>query len=176
MAEKLFEALKGLPEWLVVAILSAAPISEVRGGIPMGFLYYKMPMWQVFIIAFIAAVVSVLWVIPLYGWMSRTFDKTPVLGPIFHWFTEHAGRRKPLVERYGMSAVTFLVAVPCPGFGGWSASLVAAVTGMTNARFLVCLLIGTFIACALMTAFVLGGVEIFNSIQPTEAVAASVAP
>lgn len=165
MAEKLWHALEGLPDWLVVMVLSAAPISEVRGGIPVGYLYYKMPMLQVFVLAVVAAVVSVLWVVPLYKWMERTFDRTPVLGPIFRGITHHAQKRQHLVDRYGAAAVTLFVAVPFPGFGGWSGSVLAAVCGFTFWKFTACLVVGTVIASGLMVGLVLGGVEAFNTIH-----------
>jgi uncharacterized membrane protein len=165
VAEKLWHALEGLPDWLVVAILSAAPISEVRGGIPVGYAYYKMPILQVFVIAVVAAVVSVLWVVPLYNWMERTFAQTPILGPLFRWLTHHAQKRKALVDRWGALAVTLFVAIPLPGFGGWSGSLLAAVCQFSFRRFFVCLVIGTVLAASIVTGLTLAGVQAFSSIH-----------
>ena len=164
MAEQLWEALKGLPAWLVVAILSAAPISEVRGGIPVGYAYYKLPMWEVLLLAIVAAILSVLWVVPLYNWLAQVFDKTPVIGGIFRWLTHHAHKRKGLVDRYGALAVTLFVAVPLPGFGGWSGSILAAVCGFSFAKFTLCLVTGTLIASSIMAGMTLAGVEVFSSI------------
>jgi uncharacterized membrane protein len=165
VAEKLWDALKGLPDWLVVMVLSAAPISEVRGGIPVGYAYYRMPMWEVFVLAVVAAVVSVLWVVPLYNWMATTFDRTPVLGAIFRWLTHHAQKRQAAVDRYGVAAVTLFVAVPFPGFGGWSGSVLAAVCGFSFWKFTACLVVGTIIASGIMVGLTLGGVEAFSTIH-----------
>jgi uncharacterized membrane protein len=165
VAEKLFQSLQGLPHWLVVAILSAAPISEVRGGIPVGVGLYRMPLWEVCVIAFVAAVISVLWVPPLYYWMARVFDSTPVLGAIFRWVTAKAEKRRSLVERYGVIAVTLFIAVPFPGFGGWTGSVLAAVCRLSYLQFLLALVVGTAIATGIVATLTVCGVHAFDSIH-----------
>jgi len=165
VADRLWQALQGLPDWLVVAILSAAPISEVRGGIPVGVCVYKMPVLSVYVLAVIAAIVSVLWVPPLYYWMAATFDRTPVLGSIFRWLTEKAEKKKKTVEKFGFWAVVLFVAVPCPGFGGWTGSVLAAVCRLPYSRFLLALTLGTVAAATIVMSLTLGGVHVFDSIQ-----------
>jgi len=165
LAEHLWQALQGLPDWLVVAILSAAPISEVRGGIPVGVLYYKMPLWHCLPVAVLANVVAVLWIVPTFNWMAATFGDVPLLGALFRWLTTRAEKRREMVEKYGVLAVTLFVAVPLPVTGAWTGSVVAAVFRMPLAKVVLCLLLGVLIASAIVTGLTLAGIEIFNAIH-----------
>lgn len=165
LADKLWHAIAGLPDWLVVVILSAAPISEVRGGIPVGIAYYKMPLWQVFPLAVISSVLAVVWVLPTYNWMAATFDQTPVLGHIFRWTTRQAQRRKAAVDRYGFWAVTLFVAVPLPGSGCWAGSVLAAICRLSFGRFLLAMVLGSAMAATVVSALTTGGIHIFNAIH-----------
>ena len=172
MAEQLWHAIQGLPDWLAVAILSAAPISEVRGGIPVGLCYYNMPIWLCLPVAIASNVVSVLWIVPTYNWMARTFDATPGLGRLFRWLTARAEKRRGLVEKYGVLAVTVLVAVPLPVTGAWTGSVIASVFRMPFAKAALCMLLGVLIASTIVTGLTLGGVEVFNAIHVRPDVAA----
>lgn len=168
MAEQLWQALQGLPSWLVVVILSAAPISEVRGGIPVGIAAYHMPLWQVLPLAVAANVLAVLWVVPTFNWITARCAGKPVAGPVCDWLVRRAEKRRPVVEKYGVFAVTLFVAIPLPITGAWTGSIVASVFRLPFAKASLCLLLGVLIASAIMTALTLGGVQLFSAIHVTE--------
>ena len=165
MAEQLWHAIQGLPDWLVVVVLSMAPVSELRGGIPVGVCAYDMPLAVVLPLAIISNVVAVLWVVPTYNWMAVTFDGTAIIGPLFRWLTARAEKRRHLVEKYGVLAVTLFVAIPLPVTGAWTGSIVAAVFRMPFAKACVCILLGVMIASAIVTSLTLAGISIFSAIQ-----------
>lgn len=164
MAEHLWHALAGLPDWLVVMVLSAAPVSELRGGIPVGIAAYGMPLWKVLPLAIVSNVVAVLWVVPTFNWMADRFDSTPGLGLLFRWLKRRAERRRDVVEKYGVLAVTLFVAIPLPVTGAWTGSVVASVFGMHFGKAALCLCLGVVIASAIVTSLTLAGVEIFSAI------------
>ncbi len=165
MADQLWHAIENLPHWLVVVILSAAPISEVRGGIPVGLAYYDMSLWTCLPIAILANVLSVLWIVPTFNWMTLTFDKTPLVGPLLRWLKRRAEKRREMVEKYGVLAVTLFVAIPLPVTGAWTGSVVAAVFRMPFAKVVLCMFLGVMISSAIVTGLTLAGVEIFNAIH-----------
>ena len=157
MAEQLLSALEGLPPWLVIMILSAAPISEARYAIPVGILAYDMPLWSLLPLAVISNVVAVSWVVPTFNWMAATFEHTPVLGRLLMWLRRRAEKRRPVVEKYGVFAVTLFVAIPLPITGAWTGSVVAAVFRMPFAKALLCMVLGVLIASGIMTSLTLAG-------------------
>ncbi len=166
MAQQLFEALRNLsPEWVVV-ILSAAPISEVRGGIPAGMIM-GMPLAHILPLAIISNVVSVIPVVLGFNWAAERLADKPLLGGLITHLIQRARSKEAMVEKHGVWAVTLFVAIPLPVTGAWTGSVVAAVFGMRFERVLFCLTIGVMIASAIVTLLMLGGTEIFSAISGT---------
>jgi uncharacterized membrane protein len=164
LAQQLFELLRNLPPEWVVVILSAAPISEVRGGIPAGMIL-GMPLATLLPVAIVSNVVAVIPVVLLFNWVADWLIDAPVLGRLIGWLIRRARSREAAVERYGVWAVTLFVAIPLPVTGAWTGSLVAAVFGMPFGRALGCLTIGVIIASAIVTSLSLGGIGAFNAIS-----------
>ena len=165
MWQHVFEALKGLPPPAVVAILSALPISEVRGGIPAG-MAMGMSLAQILPIAVAANVVSVLpvilWFNPLADWLSERGHLVWLVDKLL----ARARSKKPMVDKYGVYAVALFVAIPLPMTGAWTGSLVAAVFEMDFWRALACMFAGVMIASAIVSALCLGGGYAASCIAP----------
>ena len=163
MLDAIREALAGLPPPVVVAILSALPISEVRGGIPTG-MAMGMPLSQILPIAIISNVLSVvpviLWFNPVADWLSERGHLVWLVNKLL----ARARAKKPMVDKYGIYALTLFVAVPLPVTGAWTGSLVAAVFEMNFWRGLLCMLLGVLIASAIVTIISLGGFHAASSI------------
>ncbi len=152
MAEHIQQALQsaGLPPWLVVAVLAAMPVSEVRGAIPAGLFVLRLPLWQV---ALIAAPCSALPALPILLWfgpVAAFLSDKPVIGGLVRWVLTKARKREDLVRRYGLFALTLFAAVPLPMFGVWTGAPIAVVFGMRFWRSLVCLFLGACIQTALV--------------------------
>ncbi len=145
----------GLPSWLVVAILAAMPVSEVRGAVPAG-LALGLSLWHIVPIVVPCSVLPtipiLLWFEPVAGYLS---DK-PVIGRLIRWVLAKARKREDLVRRYGVFALTFLAAVPLPMFGTWTGAPIAVVFGMRFWRSLVCLFLGACVQTALVALACVG--------------------
>jgi uncharacterized membrane protein len=157
MSEQLQHALSsaGVPAWLVVAILSALPISEVRGGIPAGFAL-GLPLWRTLVFAIPCNVLSVVPVLLWFEPASRYLGDKPVVGGFIRWLLRRARKREDLVRRYGVFALTLFVAIPLPVTGAWTGSIVASVFGLDFWRSLACMLLGVCIASAVVSLVCLG--------------------
>ncbi len=150
MWHSIFEALGDLPPPLVVALLSALPVSEVRGGIPAGLLM-GMPLWQILPIAIVFNVLSVvpviLWFNPAADWLAERGHLTWLVKKL----RARAMSKKGTVDKYGVYAVTLFVAIPLPMTGAWTGSLVAAVFKMEFWRALACMAVGVVIASTIVS-------------------------
>ncbi len=157
MREAVLDALTGLPGPVAVAIASALPISEVRGGIPLGIFEYQMSLLQILPVAITANVLIIvpvlLWFNPIADWMIEK----GVLTGIVRRLLARARSKKPLVDRHGIYALTLLVAVPLPITGAWTGAMVASVFEMDLWRALLCITLGVIIASAIVSALCLGG-------------------
>ena len=81
MSEAVQEALRGwgIPGDLIVIILSALPVSELRGGIPAGFVL-DLPVWRTFVLAVVANVLSVVPILLWAEWAASKLGRWPPLG------------------------------------------------------------------------------------------------
>lgn len=126
MSESVLHLLQGFrPEWIVL-IVSALPLIELRGAIPIG-VALGMPITEVFLLAMLGNLLPVPFILLLLGPIRKWATRWPVVGPILRWAEERAWKRRDQVERYGFWGLVGFVGVPLPGTGAWSGSLVAVL-------------------------------------------------
>jgi uncharacterized membrane protein len=157
MSEQLQEALSsaGVPPILVVAILSALPVSEIRGGIPAG-LALGLPLWRTLLFGVPCNVLSVVPVLLWFEPASKYLGDKPVIGGLIRWLLRRARKREAAVRKYGVFALTLFVAVPLPVTGAWTGSIVASVFGLEFWRSLLCVVLGVCIASTIVSLVCLG--------------------
>lgn len=158
MTDKLFEAIRGLPPDLIVAVLSATPISELRGGIPVGLLVLKLPLWRVWLAAVVANIIAVVPIAAGLDWLTRVLADKPLVGRLFRWSVRRAEGKKDVVERYGFVALVFFCAVPLPGTGAWTSAMIGPLVGMRFLRTMAAVALGVLIASGIVTGLTLAGV------------------
>ncbi len=157
MKEAILGALSGLHPLTKVAIVSALPIFEVRGGIPLG-IHWDLPLIEMLPVAIAA---NVLIVVPVLLWFNPVADwliERGILTGIVRRLIARARSKKPMVDKYGVFAVTLFVAIPLPVTGAWTGALVASVFEMDFWRAIACMILGVIIASAIVTSLTLGGV------------------
>ncbi len=138
-------------------LLSALPISEVRGGIPYG-LIVGLPLWKTLLLAIPANVVAVIPVILGFNWAAERLADKPLLGKVIAHLLKKARNQEQLVNKHGVWAITLFVAVPLPMTGAWTGAVIAAIFGMDFWRAFACMLVGVVLASAIVTTITLGGI------------------
>jgi uncharacterized membrane protein len=145
-----------IPE-LTVFFSAMLPITELRGAIPLGFLL-GLPAEAAFLWAYIGNLIPcffILWALgPISQFLmrhSKFFDK---------FFTKLYERthdkHKDALEKYGPIFLIIFVAIPLPGSGGWTGSLVAFLFGISYWKAMSLIAIGIAIAGMIITLGVTG--------------------
>ncbi|MDR3161821.1 MAG: small multi-drug export protein [Spirochaetaceae bacterium] len=144
------------------AFLSFLPISELRGGIPFAVArglpwYWAYP----FAAAVNALAAPACWI--FLSTAHRLFLKMAWYRRLFERFVGRAREKlRPAVEKWGALGVAAFVAVPLPVTGAWTGTLGAWVLGLGKGRTLAAVVLGVFIAGAVVTAVVLLGAGAFR--------------
>ena len=107
-----------------VLLFSISPISELRGGIPLGISMGLAP-WFTF---FIAVIANALIFFPVFFALRLFYDKLLSRIPLFDKYLDSLRKRgKPKVDKYGFWGLALFVVVPLPLIGsrrafpiGWS--------------------------------------------------------
>lgn len=146
---------------LCVLFCSMLPIIELRGAIPLG-AGLGLPWWQTFAISVVGNLLPIPFILLLMRWMLDVMKKVKGLRRIALWLEAKVEKKRDKVEKYAFWGLTIFVAIPLPGTGAWTGSLIASVTGMRFWRSFLCATIGVLIAAVVMTLASYGVVEAFN--------------
>ena len=146
---------------LCVLFCSMLPIIELRGAIPLG-AGLGLPWWQTFAISVVGNLLPIPFILLLMRWMLDVMKKVKGLRRIALWLEAKVEKKRDKVEKYAFWGLTIFVAIPLPGTGAWTGSLIASVTGMRFWRSFLCATIGVLIAAVVMTLASYGVVEAFH--------------
>jgi uncharacterized membrane protein len=150
---------------ILALIISFLPIAELRGGIPVAIATGLAP-WTAFLLCVIVNILAIPFVFffldKIHAWLLRYksykngFDK----------FLKRIQHRKRKVEkninRYGLLALALFVAIPLPGTGAWTGTLIAWLLGLKRRRAGLAIALGVVIAGVIVTLAVTGIVALFK--------------
>ena len=155
-----------LQQEALVFFLSALPIGELRAGIPIG-LSFDLKPWLVYCLAVLGNLAPVLPILffmePVSRWLmehSQFFDR--VLGGLFEKTRVKHGER---IERYGAIALIAFVAIPSPGTGAWTGSLVAWLFGIKHRYAIPAIVVGVLIAGVIVISISTGALTVFRFLE-----------
>ncbi len=147
-------------EWCVF-LCSLLPIIELRGAIPLG-AGLGLPFWQTFVLSIAGNLLPVPFILLLIRWGLDVMKNIRGLCRVALWLEEKVQKKREKVEKYAFWGLLLFVAVPLPGTGAWTGSLIAGVTGMRFYRALVSIIGGVLIAGVIMSLISYGAVAAFK--------------
>ncbi|HLF16583.1 MAG TPA: small multi-drug export protein, partial [Candidatus Thermoplasmatota archaeon] len=154
------QAFDVLPDPLVVMLIAALPIVEVRGSIPVGILVYEMswPLAALLSLVGNLAVAPLLWA--ALSFVEKVGRRSRRIAYGLDWLYARTRRK---ASRRGESvkagSVFAIVALPLPGAGTWTAVLTAYVLAMERRRALFAIVAGALVEVAVITAVVVSGAQ-----------------
>ena len=115
-------------EIALTLLITILPISELRGGIPLGILKYELDPLFIFCIAVIA---NALIFFPIFFALRLFYDKVLSRIPLFDRYLDNLRKRgEPKVEKYGFWGLFLFVAIPLPITGAYTGTILAWLLGM----------------------------------------------
>lgn len=144
-----------LKKYLTVFLVSMLPIVELRGAIPTGAVL-GLPFWANYIICVIGNMLPVPFLIlfakGLLEWLSG-FEK---IGPFFAKIINKADEKAKNLGKYELLGLFLFVAIPAPGTGAWTGSLIAAILRLKLGSAILA------IAAGVMTSGIIMGIISFG--------------
>ena len=142
-------------------LISMVPVIELRGAIPFGIaagLSFPTALTVSLIGNIVFVPFAVLFIRKIFTWLKK---KSDWLRKIVFKLEAKAEKQKEKVLRYEFWGLVILVAVPLPGTGAWTGSLVAAMLDMQLKRAVPAICLGVLIAGIIVTLATFGVVSIF---------------
>lgn len=143
-----------LPKELIVFIISMIPILELRGSLlAAGFL--NMDFLSTFIIAVIGNFLPIpfilLFINKIFTWLKKTRFKKTV-----EKLENKALSKSDKIQKYGKWGLFLFVAIPLPGTGAWTGSLIASLLRMKIKDSLPWITFGIIVAGLIMSLLSFG--------------------
>ena len=165
MIENIIKALQGLPEELVVMIISALPISELRGGIPVGLAFYNFSVLKSFFLAVLGNFIPVIPLLLFLKPASEFLSKWRPFKKFFDWFFERTKRKAKIVEKYEAIGLALFVAIPFPLTGAWTGCVAAILFKLRFKYSVIAILIGILLAGITVTVLSIAGIGLIQKLQ-----------
>lgn len=171
MTEWLVESVKGMPAFLQIMVLAAIPVTELRASIPIGAAM-GMPLIEAFFYSLIGNSIPAVVILPLLEPVFNLMARFPFLERFLNRLLERTRKKGDQIKKYGSIGLMIFVAIPAPGTGVWTGSLLAFLFGLPYRKALPALIAGAAIAGVLVSLATAG---VLTAIQSGYGIAAGVA-
>ena len=158
MIDAFLSAVASWPPSLVIVVMAALPVLEVRLAVPVALEVFNMPVFAGAFFAFIGSVIPAFFIPTLLHWFEGPCRRhIPVCARALDWSAVHVERR--YTKRYralGILGLVLFVAVPIPMTGVWTGSLAAWLFRMKKRYVIPAIMIGSAISTVIVTLMTLG--------------------
>jgi uncharacterized membrane protein len=147
----------GITRELIVVIISALPVSELRGALPVAINLFGMPWYWALCLAIIGNLLPVPVLLLFLESLAKAISKVEIGRKLVDWVFEHTRRRGAIIQRYERIGLMLFVAIPLPVTGAWTGSIAAFLFGLKFKYAFLSILGGVVIAGAIVTSLCLLG-------------------
>lgn len=140
---------------VIVFLLAATPVVEVRGSVPLGLFYGLSPL-KVYLLSVLGSILPIIPVLLILRYLTDLLRKVPIMDRFFLWLFARTRARSGLIEDFEALGLMLFVAIPFPGTGIWTGCVAAYLMGISYRKAVPACILGTMIAAGLMLAAGLG--------------------
>jgi uncharacterized membrane protein len=142
---------KGLSPELVVVVIAALPIVELRGAVPVGILVLGMPWWQAVLWSVLGNIAPIIFVLLLLDRIVALLSRIALFRRFFEWLFARARSKSASIQKYEFWGLATFVGIPLPGTGAWTGAVAAEVLGLPYWKSLLSIFIGVLMAATVVT-------------------------
>ena len=148
--------LAGIPKELIVVIVGALPITEVRGAIPLA-LSFGMPPLKAFWLAVLGNFIFIIPALFFFEPVTAALRKFKICSRFFDWVFERTKRNSDAIQKYEALGLAIFVAVPLPMTGAWSGVIAASLFKIRFRLAFIAITAGVFAAALIVLALCVAG-------------------
>lgn len=146
----MFEILNFVRKEIIVILFAMAPISELRGAIPIGISLGLSPIHST-IISILGNIAIVPLLLLILNPVMNYFEKTYLFSKTIGWVKRRTlAKTKKTISKYKLLGLFILAAIPLPGTGAWTASIAASLLKIKFKDALLAIGAGVIVAGAIV--------------------------
>jgi uncharacterized membrane protein len=154
-----------LPEEILVMLIAAMPVSELRGAIPFAQGVLGMPSETAFLWAVLGNILPAVLLLKYLGLFSEFLSRNCArCRGFFNWLFARTRRKSEPIQRYGYLGLLLIVAIPLPATGAWTGSIAAWLLGLPIGKSLAAVIGGILIAGVLVSLAVNGTLSVLRTL------------
>ena len=142
---------------LIILIISASPIFELRGAIPVAINVFDFPWYYALFISIIGNMLPVPFILLFLDGFVKLLRKIKLTSRLVDWIFDRTWQRTGMIQKYKHVGLAIFVGIPLPFTGAWTGALAATILGFSFWRAFTSILIGVVIAGIMVTCLSLMG-------------------
>ena len=153
---------------LYAIILTIFPGTELRLGLPVAMLYAQDNGVSLILIFLLIVLINILLIFFIFFFLDHLHKWLMKFELYEKFFKASLKRFQKRVDKFekrhatlGFLALTLFVAIPLPGTGAWSGSLISWILGLDRKKSILAIALGVLIAGLLIFLGVLGFMSFF---------------
>jgi uncharacterized membrane protein len=147
----------GICQEAIIVIISALPVVELRGALPIAINVFHMAWYKAYCLAVIGNMLPVPILLLFLDSLAKVVSRAEIGRRVVNWVFERTRRQGKTIERYERIGLTLFVAIPLPVTGAWTGSIAAFLLGLKFRYAFLSILVGVIIAGAIVTSLCLLG-------------------
>ena len=149
-----------LKNLLIVFFISMLPVVELRGAVPVG-IAMELPFTATYIVSVIGNILPVPFLIMFSKKVLTYLSTFPRIGHIFQNIIYKADEKAKKLGKLELLGLLLFVAIPAPGTGAWTGSLISAILRLRLIPSLIVIFLGVCISGLIMGVLSFGLFGIF---------------
>lgn len=146
---------------LLVFLSAMAPVSELRGAVPFG-IAMGMPPIKALVISIAGNVLPIPFLIVFSRPVIHFLKRFALFSRVLTRIEQSATKKANKIKGYVAFGLFMFVAVPLPGTGAWTGSLIAALLNLRLKYAIPIICLGVFAAGIAVLAISLGTIHLFG--------------
>jgi len=153
---------------LIGLFLTILPVFELRGGLPIVVEWTvrnSVSVWPWFLIVLILNILVIFFIFAFLDFLHESFMRIEIYKKVVGSFLNRAEKKSKKVmkriDEIGYIALALFVAVPLPGTGAWTGTLVAWILGLNRKKSIWAISLGVIIAGLIILFASLGVFSLF---------------
>ena len=137
---------QGIHDELMVMLVAAMPLSELRGAIPLGITMGFTPLEST-ILSIIGNIIPIPFLLKLLEPIMNYLENTKLFSKGVQWVKRRTLKRsRDKIRKYSILGLFILVAIPLPTTGAWTGCIAATLLKIDFKKSLIAIISGVIAA------------------------------
>ena len=151
-----------IPNELIIVLLAALPIAELRLSIPIAIIEFNIDPVTALTLSVIGNMIPVVPLLLFLEPVSNFLRRWKMGDMFFTWLFERTHRKHSAnFEKYGSIGLAVFVGIPLPATGAWTGCAAAFIFGFKFKNAFLAILAGIIMAGIIVTVLTITGAKIF---------------